>query len=159
MTGAATGESRYIEFYMGELCTVLPLEWVERVVRIVEITPLAGAPDIVRGAVNVAGQIVPVVDLRPRFRLPRKRDSLYDRLILVNTGSRTMALLADRVGEILSPPLERVIPAESIVPGVEHLQGAIRLENGLLLIQDLERLLSLQEELALEQALREDPPA
>ena len=57
MTGAATGESRYIEFYMGELCTVLPLEWVERVVRIVEITPLAGAPDIVRGAVNVAGQI------------------------------------------------------------------------------------------------------
>lgn len=49
---------------------------VERVVRAVEITPLPNAPDIVLGVINVQGRVVPVVDIRKRFRLPARAISV-----------------------------------------------------------------------------------
>jgi purine-binding chemotaxis protein CheW len=40
---------------------------VERIVRVVEVTPLPKAPEIVLGVVNVQGQIIPVINIRKRF--------------------------------------------------------------------------------------------
>ena len=50
----------------------LRLSVVERVVRAVEVTSLPSAPDIVMGVINLAGQIVPVVNIQRRFRLRKK---------------------------------------------------------------------------------------
>ena len=53
---------------------------VERIVHIVEVAPLPRAPEIVLGVINFSGRIIPVVDLRRRFRLPEKEAGLYDYL-------------------------------------------------------------------------------
>jgi len=45
---------------------------VEKVVRAVEITPLPKAPEIVVGVINAQGRILPVLDIRKRFRLPAR---------------------------------------------------------------------------------------
>ncbi|MBF8302857.1 MAG: cheW40H-4 [Candidatus Dadabacteria bacterium] len=45
----------------------LHLSAVERIVRVVEVTPLPKAPEIVLGVVNVQGQIIPVINIRKRF--------------------------------------------------------------------------------------------
>ena len=48
--------------------------------RMVDVTPLPKAPPIVRGLVNVHGQVIPVVDTRRRFRMSDKDVSLGDQL-------------------------------------------------------------------------------
>ncbi len=60
----------YIVFTLDEQRYALHLSAVERVICVVEITPLPKAPEIVLGIINVGGQIIPVIDMRKRFRLP-----------------------------------------------------------------------------------------
>jgi purine-binding chemotaxis protein CheW len=65
-----------VVFTLGQQRYGLPLSSVERAARIVEITPLPNAPEIVLGVINVQGRLMPVVNLRHRFRLPERADSL-----------------------------------------------------------------------------------
>ena len=131
----------------------LPLSSVERAVRMVEITPLPKAPDIVLGVINVHGRLVPVVDVRRRFRLPEREISLTDQIIVATTRQRPVALVADTVEGVLACSQEQVVAAERILPAVEYVEGVVKLDDGMVLIHDLERFLSLDEETALDRAL------
>lgn len=126
---------------------------VERVVRMVEITPLPGAPPIVLGAVNVQGSVVPVVSVRERFQLPERAPALDDQLVIARTSKRRVALVADAVSGVLECPAEQWVAAEKIVPGLEFVAGIARLSDGLIVVHDLERFISLEEECALTEAL------
>ncbi|MGH7435187.1 MAG: chemotaxis protein CheW, partial [Polyangiaceae bacterium] len=55
---------------------------VRELVRAVTIHPLPRAPAIVEGLVNVRGRIVPVLDIRSRFRIPLRPLAPSDHLIL-----------------------------------------------------------------------------
>ena len=66
------GAIQLIVFTLNEQRYALYLSVVERIVRIVRITPLPKAPEIVSGVINVAGRIIPVLDTRKRFRLPER---------------------------------------------------------------------------------------
>jgi len=66
----------------------LALSAVERAVRMVDVTPLPQAPQIVLGVVNVQGRVVPVVNLRRRFRLPERDFALADQLLIARTARR-----------------------------------------------------------------------
>jgi purine-binding chemotaxis protein CheW len=131
----------------------LPLEAVERVVRIVEVTALPKAPDIVLGVVNVQGQVMPVVNLRARFRLPERSTVLSDQLLIARTAKRPMALLVDGVGGVLEYSPQEAAAAQAIVPGTDYIAGVVKRADGMILIQDLDRLLSLDEERDLEAAM------
>ena len=131
----------------------LPLAAVERIVRVVEFTSLPKAPPIVLGIVDIGGRIVPVVNVRKRFRLPEKEIELEDHLILGQTGRRPVALVVDEVSSVVERPEREVITAQEILPGLEYVQGAALLEDGLILIYDLQKFLSLEEDEQLAEAL------
>ena len=57
-------EGQFIAFSLDAQRYALPLASVERVIRVVEITPLSKALDIVLGVVNVQGRVIPVINLR-----------------------------------------------------------------------------------------------
>jgi purine-binding chemotaxis protein CheW len=79
---------QYVVFTLDEQRYALYLHAVVRVVRIVEITPLPQTPEVIRGVVNVQGQVIPVVDIRKRFQLPEREPELGDQLIIANTACR-----------------------------------------------------------------------
>jgi len=132
----------------------LYLSVVEKVVRAAEITPLPKAPEVVLGVINWMGRVVPVVDLRARFRFPSREIDLADRLIFARTAKRLVALLADAVDGVLSSAGEDVVAPDRIVPGLEYVEGVVKIADGLVLIHDLDKFLSLDEETMLDNALR-----
>jgi purine-binding chemotaxis protein CheW len=132
----------------------LYLRVVERIERSVEVTPVPKAPDIVSGVVNVRGQIIPVVNIRRRFRLPESETRLGDHLILAQTRSRTVGFLADSVRGVVKQPKGSVIAAQRIIPGLEYVEGVAKLEDGIVLIHDLDKFLSMEEERDLHVALK-----
>lgn len=151
-----TGMVPLLVFTLDEPLYALPLDAVERVVRAVEITPLPKAPEIVLGAINAQGRVIPVVDLRRRFRLPAREMLPDDRFIIARTASRLVALAADDVAGVREcSPREMVLAADAL-PFAEYLQGVAKLEEGLVLITDLDAFLSLDEELRLDKALTGD---
>lgn len=142
-----------VVFTLGENRYGLPLASVERAARMVEITPLPKVPDIVLGVINVHGRLVPVVNLRRRFRLPERDIALTDQIIVAHTKHRPVALVADAVLGVLTCSQEQVVGAEQILPTVDYVEGVVKLDDGMVLIHDLDRFLSLDEETALNRAL------
>lgn len=143
-----------VVFTLNEQRCALHLSTVERAFRIVEITPLPKAPEIVLGVVNVHGRVIPVVNIRRRFGLPDREMRLTDQLIIARTPKRVIAPLVDSVIGVAEYPEEEVIKAEKILPGLEYVEGVVKLEDGLILIHDLDKLLSLDEEKSLDEVMR-----
>jgi purine-binding chemotaxis protein CheW len=133
----------------------LPLTSVVRVIRAAEVTPLPRAPQIVLGVIDVAGEVVPVLNVRERFRIAPKDIEVADHFILARAGERTVALAIDQAQGLMEAEPAEFVRADAIVPGVEQVHGVVKREDGLVLIHDLARFLALEEASALEEALEE----
>ena len=136
----------------------LPLASVERIVRAVETTRLPNAPAIVLGAINVAGRVLPVLNLRRRFGLPEREINPADQFLIAHTTRRTVVLVVDEALGMVECPATEIIQPTQIAPGLEQLRGVVRLDDGLVLIQDLEKFLSLDETRALDEAMNQEVP-
>jgi len=144
----------YVVFTLDELKFGLGLSSVERILRIVEITPLPMAPEIVMGVINIQGQVVPVYNIRRRFRLAERETSLNDKLIVANTSKRKVAIVADSVSGIVECLRQEVALTSDLLPGTDYVEGIIKQADGLIMIHDLEKFLSPGEKRTLTAAMK-----
>ncbi|HEY7986657.1 MAG TPA: chemotaxis protein CheW [Methylophilaceae bacterium] len=145
--------NQFIVFCLMSQRYALDLSTVEKAVRIVEISPLPQAPEIVLGIINFHGHIVPVINMRRRFRLPERELLLSDQLIIAHTSRRMVGLVVDEVIAAAEYPGEVIASGAHILPGMDHVAGVVKLQDGLILINDLDKFLSIEEEASLEQAM------
>lgn len=132
-------------FSLNEQRYALPLSMVERIIRIVQVTPLPEAPEIVTGVINVQGRIIPVLNIRSLFGLPEREMNVDDQLLIAHTPENTLALLVETVGGVVNYPEKEVVKIEDILPGAEHIKGMIRLGEDIVQILDLDTILSFKE--------------
>jgi purine-binding chemotaxis protein CheW len=142
-----------IVFSLDEQRYALHLAAVQKTVHMVEITPLPKAPEMVLGVINFHGVVVPVLNMRKRFRLSERAAGVGDQLIIARTVSRLVALVVDAVSDVISLPPEQVVDPAGILPRLEHVEGVALLEGGMVFIHDLDVFLSLDEEQELEAAM------
>ena len=140
-------------FALGDQRYALSLLAVDRVVRVVAITPLSESPHFVLGVINVQSAMIPVIDVRKRLGLPQRDIVLTDQLVIAHTGQRPVALLVDTVTEVVECADQNQVASERILPGLERVKGVAKLRDGLILIFDLERFLSLEEAETLNKAI------
>ena len=143
----------HVAFTLDEGHYALDLSSVERIIQAVEITLLPEAPDIILGIINIKGKIIPVVNIRRRFRLSEKDIEPTNRLIIAHTLKRTVALVVDVVLGVIETPEDRVVKADTVLPGMDYVQGVVKMEDGMILIHDLNKFLSLEEEKTLDTAI------
>lgn len=122
----------------------IPLAAVDRVVRMVEITLLPGAPEFIRGVINVQGMVIPVIDLRQHLGLPLRAIGLSDQLLIINAAGRHLALIVDAVIDVCEYGEWSLTETADIFPGLPFLTGVAKLPDGMILIEDPEKLLSPQ---------------
>jgi purine-binding chemotaxis protein CheW len=144
-----------VPFRLGDQCLALHLEAVERVIPAVEITSLPKAPEIVLGLINLGGKVIPVLNIRRRFRLIEREAALTDHFIIARTSRRNVALAVDSAEGVIQVSAEGVTEPKDILPALEYVEGVVRLKGGLLLIHDLEKFLSLEEEKTLGEVLND----
>lgn len=140
-------------FTVDSLRLGLSLEAVDRVVCACEITPLPGAPELVVGAINLQGEVIPVLDLRQRLLLPRRPIDVDDQFLLVRADERRYALIVDETDGVHEFPTHMVVPAGEVAEGLVQIQGLVRLPDGLLLIEDPQQFLDVAGMQRLAQAL------
>jgi purine-binding chemotaxis protein CheW len=144
---------KLVTFSLDDRKFALHVSAVQRIIRVVEVTPLPEAPEIVVGIINMQGRVIPVFDIRMRFHLPAREVQLNDQLIIASTAKRTVALIIDSVDDVIEIPEEKIIAAEQILPELPYVEGVVKTEGGMVLIHDLEKFLSFPEEKALDEAL------
>nr|WP_320049789.1 chemotaxis protein CheW [uncultured Desulfuromonas sp.] len=147
--------SNIIIFSLNELRCAVSLDAVERVVRMVEITPLPGAMPPLEGIINVQGHVVPVVDLRDRFGFAPQPVKPADQLMIVRWKERALALRVDTVCEVSSFDNASQTTSDDILPHLPFLAGVVKTADGLILIHDLDQLLSEQDYRSVQHQLEE----
>jgi purine-binding chemotaxis protein CheW len=145
--------NQLVAFILGEQQYALPLATVQRVVRMVGVTPLPKAPEVVLGVIDFQGNIIPVVSMRKRFGLAEPESSVSDQLIVADSGTRNVALVVNSVIGVLERATEEVIEAQEVVSGAQYLEGITRLEGGMVFIHNLHRFLSQDEDRQLDALL------
>jgi purine-binding chemotaxis protein CheW len=129
---------------------------VERVLRYVKPTALPHLPDWLEGVIDHQGRVVPVVDLRSRFGLPRRDPRPETRIILFASGEEWIGAVVDAVLEVASIPADRVAEPPKVFRGLkaEYLRGLVRQDDGLIIFLDVPHLLSSNERLELKKAAK-----
>ncbi len=122
------------------------LSTVRKVIRAVEIIPLPDAPDIMLGLINMKGKIIPVVNIRAKFRLPDRKIEINDRIIICGFAGRSIAFFVDTVDGVFDLPEEMVDEAGRMFPEMEHyIVGVGKIEENTVIIYDIQKLFSQKE--------------
>lgn len=111
------------------------------------ITALPGLPPAIKGVINLRGIIVPVVDLRIRFRLAGPTYDSTTALVVVNLGARTVALVVDGVSEVAALAAAQIRPAPQMGTMLDttFIAGLGSIGERMLILLDLDSLLGSRE--------------
>lgn len=139
---------------LGKCQLAFPLENVNRVLPLLSIHPLPGAPHFVSGVVNLYEQFIAVINLADVLKVQAAATQLWSPMLWVQTAKRDLILRVDSVNSPFSVPSSQL----QTLPEQKHsrwFNGALALETGVLLIHDLEQLLSDYDGECLDQALHD----
>jgi purine-binding chemotaxis protein CheW len=143
---------KYMTFQLDREEYGLEILKVREIIGLLEITRVPRTREFVRGVINLRGKVIPVVDLRLKFGMPRCEATDQTVIIVVQcqVGGRplTMGLLVDQVLEVLSVDAANVEPAPSLGQAAvedEFILGVGKHDKRIVFLLDIARILSSDE--------------
>ncbi|CAG0123420.1 Chemotaxis protein CheW [Rhodocyclaceae bacterium] len=119
------------------------------------VTAIANTPEFIKGVINLRGIIVPIIDMRIKFKLG---NITYDQLtvvIILNVANRVMGMVVDGVSDVLALTQEQIKPAPSLSSALDtrYIMGLGTVDERMLILVDIERLMSSSDMALMEQAV------
>ena len=132
--------NRYVTFTIGDGLYGVDVLRVQEALRAHARTRVPLAPPGIAGVVNLRGQVVVTVDLRPRLGLPGLAQDAEPMMVVVQVDGEPVSLLVDEIGDVLDVPVEDVgAPPETLDPALRSLiRSACTLDDRLLLVLDVD---------------------
>jgi len=144
---AASHELPLVVFRLGSEAYSLRLHEVREIIMVGNITPIPRAPSFIEGVLNLRGEVMPVIDLRERFGLPRQAVTTVSRIVITPIGGVSTGLIVDSVEEVKSvdqrrledPPRVTAVGANAFIEKVARVdQNVIFLLNVQCLLTEVE---------------------
>ncbi len=137
---------QYATYYLGDEYFGVEVKQVQEVLRYQEMTRVPLSSPVIRGLINLRGQIVLAVDLRRRLGLPDRPEGTLPMNVVLQTDDGAVSLLVDRIGDVITVADEDFeLPPENL-RGVsrEIVRGVFKLDGALLLVVDPARVLDFE---------------
>ncbi len=111
------------------------------------VTRIANAPEFIKGVVNLRGIIVPIVDMRIRFKLAAPTYDQFTVVIILNIAGRVVGMVVDSVSDVTQLTPEQIKPAPEMgtLMNTDYLIGLGTLDERMLILLDIDRLMSNEE--------------
>jgi purine-binding chemotaxis protein CheW len=115
---------------------------VQEVIRFQAMTRVPLAPSMVRGLINLRGQIVTAIDLRIRLGLGPRRDGQLPMNVVLSGVEAPVSLLVDAIGDVISVESRAFETPPSTMKSAQRelVAGVCKLPGRLLLVLDSERV-------------------
>ncbi|MCF8118545.1 MAG: chemotaxis protein CheW [Desulfarculaceae bacterium] len=139
-SGPAANRDSYVSFRLDRELFALPLDRVERALRMVAPVPLPEAPPWIAGVINMHGQVLPVLDLGQLFGRPPRPPHPDQRLLVVSQAPRVVALQVDAVESVVEATPGELEPPSGHLAGSRGLAGVFEHREELVLLVDPDRL-------------------
>ena len=107
------------------------------------VTRIAHAPEFIKGVTNLRGIIVPIVDLRIKFRLENIQYNHQTVVIILNVAERVVGILVDGVSDVLTLGRDEIKPPPEFGAALsaEYLSGLGTVGQRMLILIDIEKLM------------------
>ncbi|MEA1935093.1 MAG: chemotaxis protein CheW [Thermodesulfobacteriota bacterium] len=141
-------ENQYVVFALNEQTYGIEINKIKEVLSYRKITPIPHVKEFVKGIINLRGIILPVFDLREKFRLPSVEYTMFHVIIVVELSGRTMGVIVDEITDVLKIHQEDFQTTEYLPSGLckEFLKGVGKKgDNMMIILLDMDRLLSPEE--------------
>jgi purine-binding chemotaxis protein CheW len=142
---ASTGEIEFATFYVGNILLGIDIRKTEEINRQLDLTTVPNAPALVRGVVNLRGEVVTVVDLRAILGLEPAPLTPSTRNVVVRAGAERVGLLVDSVADVVTVKAGDIEDPPANVNGVDgqFFQGVYKLDAALLVVLNVSTALSV----------------
>jgi purine-binding chemotaxis protein CheW len=139
--------TQFCTFYVDGLCFGIGVREVQEVIRYQEMTRVPLAAPVVRGLINLRGQIVTAIDLRRRLELNDRPEEteVHPMNLVVRTDDGVVSLLVDEIGEVVEVAEDSFERPPPTLAGVarELVRGVYKQQDSLLLVLDTARAVSV----------------
>jgi len=119
----------------------VPVQQVQEVIRYQEMTRVPLVPQVVRGLINLRGQIVTAIDLRRRLGMSERPADQLPMNVVVRTDDGALSLLVDEIVDVIEVEEQTFEQPPETLKGMERemIRGVHKLPGSLLLVLDTER--------------------
>lgn len=145
----AQSSHQFLTFLLEEREYGLELFRIQEICGYAPITPIPNLPPHVRGVMNLRGTVLPVIDLRMKFRLQEVAYNKFTVIVIAKVQEKTVGLLVDAVSDVLQVKEDelRAAPDFGAAVDTQFINGVFQTRDHLAVALNLEKLLS-EEELA-----------
>ena len=106
------------------------------------VTRIANAPEHVKGVINLRGNIVPIVDMRIRFGLPRAEYDSFTVTIILNVGHKVVGIVVDGVSDVVCLSPENIQPGPAMAAiDASCITGLGTQDDRMLILLDIDALM------------------
>lgn len=143
---AAPAQNReFLTFRLGAESYAIDILKVQEIRGWESPTAIANSPPFIKGVINLRGVIVPILDLRVKFRLAKAEYDDFTVVIILNVASRVVGVVVDSVSDVLALPAEAIRPTPEFSPATfdtHYITGLATVEEELLILLDIEKLMT-----------------
>ncbi|NMB26974.1 MAG: purine-binding chemotaxis protein CheW, partial [Tissierellia bacterium] len=104
-------------------------------------------PNFIEGIINYRGNVIPVINLKRRFKLGAQEVTKDTRIIVITLGNKEIGFVVDEASQTLRLEENQIDPAPDIISGVDrkYIIGVGKVDDRLLILLDLEKVLTDEE--------------
>ena len=143
-TSEDTQKGKFLAFSVGRESYGIEIKFVTEIIGIQDITEVPELPNYVRGIINLRGKIIPVIDVRVRFKKEAKEYTDRTCIVVVDIKGTSVGLIVDNVAEVISIDDSNIVPPPDIKTGFHnrYVRGIGKVGNEVKLLLDCEKLLN-----------------
>lgn len=124
----------------------LPITKVKSIIKLLPITKMPNAPLFMEGIINLRGEIIPIVDLRPRFNLSIQPATDESRIIIVDINQQMAGIIVDCVDEVIRAPMDDIdLPPATARLDTTYITGICKYNLRLITLLDIDKVLTQDE--------------
>lgn len=141
-----TQKDKYLVFKIEEEFYGIDIKYVTEIIGIQDITPVPELPGYIRGIINLRGIIIPVMDVRTRFKMPQVEYNDRTCIIVIDVETISFGLIIDTVSEVITIEGDNIVqPPESIMESNKYIKGIGKVGNEVKLLLDCRKILKEDE--------------
>lgn len=139
-----TQKGKYLTFNLGSEVYGLDIKYVTEIIGVQAITEVPELPEYIRGIINLRGKIIPVMDVRLRFRKPYREYNDRTCIVVVDIMDISVGLIVDTVSEVITILDQDIVPPPDVNRGAgnRYIKGIGKVGSEVKLLLDCSRLLN-----------------
>lgn len=149
-----TQKDKFLTFFLGDEVYGIEIKFVTEIIGMQSITPIPDLPDYVKGIINLRGKIIPVIDVRLRFKKSSQEYNDRTCIVVVEIKEVAVGFIVDTVAEVLTIQSQDIVLPPQFKNGSHYqrfIKGIGKVDNVVKLILDCDRLLNDEEINSLEE--------